>query len=317
MEEPAAYGEAVKEPEKTELSVVIPVFNEADSLPELYQRLSNTLQVYGRSYELLFVDDGSTDASPEHLRAFSEQDQAVRVVRLLRNFGQQMAITAGFQKARGQVIVLIDADLQTRPEEIPLLVDTLAEGYDIVYGARKDRKDPLLRRWGSWGISRFLHWTTGIDLPDNASGFLAINRTLVDAVNRFPERTRYLGGLLAWLGANRSAAVPVSHEPRRKGESKYRFSHLLGLAFDFVCSFSMVPLRLTWLAGGMVVLSGFLSFWMYRESILPGFLIIVSGIQLFALGILGEYMGRLYREARQRPLYIIREEYGGGGDRGD
>ena len=188
-----------KDPEtnRPELTVMVPVYNEEGNLDQLHERLVKTLDEYGKSYEVLFIDDGSTDRSYERLKTVFERNPRVRVLRFARNFGQQLAIMAGFHHARGDVVVLLDADLQVMPEEIPLLVNKLAEGYDIVYGIRQRRKDPLVRRVGSWCMSHLLYRVTGINIPDGASAFTALDRKFVDTINLYNEKTRYLSGLFA------------------------------------------------------------------------------------------------------------------------
>ncbi|MBI4559417.1 MAG: glycosyltransferase family 2 protein [Candidatus Hydrogenedentes bacterium] len=302
------------------LSVIIPVYNEEGNLDHLYGRLSKTLREYGLSHEILFVDDGSTDQSAAILRRLYESDSSVRVVRFARNFGQQMAWSAGLRYARGEMIVQLDADLQTAPEEIPKLVDKLREGYDVVYGVRSGRVGSLVRRAGSWLMSNLLYRVTGIDIPDSASGFTALDRRFVNTINLYNEKSRYLNGLLAWLSYGRWSAVPVAHMERNAGESKYTIPQLVALTLNFVCNFTVMPLRfasyLGWPLLGLSILAlvwlisayalGFLaengSIW-----ILVATLSFFSAVQLIGLGILGEYVGRMYREVRDQPSFVVRE----------
>lgn len=313
-----------------ELTVIVPVYNEEANLEALHARLSASLRAFGKSYELVFVDDGSTDGSYDRLRVMHAADETVRVVRFVRNFGQQMAVTAGFRHARGQVIVLIDADLQTSPEDIPLLVTKLREGYDIVYGLRQHRKDPLIRRAGSWFISRLLYRITGIDMPDSSSGFIALDRRLVDSINLFNERSKYFSGLFAWLSYGRWASVPVQHAPRRAGESKYNLKSLVALTLSFVCSFSVQPLRFSAFVGAGLMLAalvalGALGVWgalheMHLSglaAVLVAFMAFFTGLQLCFLGILGEYLARVYGEVKGRPPFVVREVLDHDGSRSD
>ncbi len=319
-EEPAQRPAGKDHEPRPALTVIIPVFNEEGNLDSLYGRLKDTLQQYGRSYEILFIEDGSTDDSFEGLKRLHDHDPAVRVVRFARNFGQQMAVSAGFQYARGEVVVLMDADLQVAPEEIPPLADKLAEGYDIVYGVRTQRLGSLLRRMGSWGMSHLLYRVTGIDIPDSATGFLACNRGFVDTIKLFNEKSKYLNGLFAWLSYGRWASVAVKHAPRHTGESKYTTAKLVGLTLNFVCNFSTLPLRLILYLGVCIALISVAGLVGLLAATLLGYgaghgstwLIVLalglfSGVQLAAVGTVGEYLGRVYREVKEQPAYVVRE----------
>jgi len=308
------------EEHQRDLSVVVPMFNEEENVEYLYQRLTDTLKSYGKSYEIVFVEDGSTDGTFTLLQDLYERDPAVRVIRFARNFGQQMATAAGLRYARGEVIVLIDADMQTAPEDIPMLVDELAKGYDIVYGVRQKRRDPLWRRLGSWGVSHMLYRVTGVDVPDSASGFIALDREFVNHINLFNEKAKFLSGLFAWLSYGRCGAVPVSHSPRHAGESKYGFTKLAASALNFICNFTAMPLHLALYFGWLVLVLSFLGFLVLVATRLLGstvlneptwFLVAVvaffSGVQLISVGVLGAYLGRVYREVKEQPAFVIRE----------
>ncbi len=306
--------------EAVELSVAVPVFDEEGNLEHLHERLTSVLEEMGESYELLFIDDGSKDGSFDTLRRLHESDSHVRVVRFARNFGQQMAVAAAFRYVRGSTVVLIDADLQTRPEDIPKLCGKLSEGYDIVYGIRRNRKDPLLRRMGSWAMSHLLFRITGIGVPDSSSGFIALDRRFVESIKLYGEKSKYFNGLFAWLSYGRSASVPVEHLARASGASKYTFRKLVSLALNFVCSFSVLPLRFAAYVGGTFFLLGcagllaVLAMWLLASQpaslglwTLIAVITVFSGVQLMATGMLGEYLGRIYTEVRGRPEYVIRE----------
>ena len=302
------------------LTVIVPVFNEEENIGSLHGRLARTLDSYGKSYELLFIDDGSTDGSYAKLEALHDRDRNVRVVRFLRNFGQQMAVAAGFEYALGDVVVLIDADLQTMPEEVPLLVDKLAEGFDIVYGVRERRRDPFVRRIGSWCMSHLLYRVTGIGIPDAATAFIALDRKFVDSIRLYNERSKYFSGLFAWLSYGRAGAVPVTHAPRQAGASKYNIRKLVGLTLNVVCSFSVLPLRFAAYLGAAFIAAGGLGL-----TVLLGIRLLASnppalgtwtlaaamaffsGVQLFAVGVLGEYLARVYAEVKGRPSYVVRD----------
>ncbi len=306
---------------RPDLSVVVPVCNEAENINPLHQRLTDTLREYGKSFEVVFIDDGSTDQSFERLKELYDRDTSVKVIQFARNFGQQMAVSAGLQYARGNVVVLIDADLQNSPEEIPILVDKLTEGYDIVYGVRKRRVGSVVRRLGSWFTSHLIWRVTGIDLPDSASGFTALDRRFVEKINLFNEKSRYLSGLFAWLSYGRAAAVPVSHFPRHAGETKYTITQLVTLTLNLVCNFSVLPLRLALYGGWLITMLAGLELVCLAVSraagltagrdtaiwALVGVVALFSGVILLAIGILGEYIGRIYREVREQPAFVVHE----------
>jgi glycosyltransferase involved in cell wall biosynthesis len=304
--------------EAPSITVVVPVYNEAGCLTELHERINSTLGGYGAPYELLFVDDGSQDGSWELLRRFHEKDAGVRVVRFVRNFGQQMALSAGLSFARGNTIVLIDADLQTAPEDIPKLVDKLSEGYDIVYGVRRKRKDPWYRRAGSWVVSWALRRLTDIDIPDSATGFLALDRRLVDHTKLFCEKTKFHSGTFAYLSYGRWSSITVEHYKRSAGTSHYSFFKLVQGTLDFFCNYTQLPLRLpTYLGlaagvGGAVFFVMGVSLWVggrpeSGEVMILGALGIVGGMVLFCMGMLGEYVGRIFTEVKERPPYVVSE----------
>lgn len=305
-----------------DVSVVIPVYNEEASLDELRQELFPVLEALGKSFEVVFVDDGSTDKSPEILRSFHEADPRVRVVRFARNFGQQMANTAGLKYARGHAVVIMDADLQTPAKHIPELLDKLAEGYDIIYGKRERIKGPLYRRIGTRIANHLICRMTGFSIPDSASGFLALDEKLVHNVNRFNDKSRYLSGLFAWLSYGRYAWVPVTRRERLHGESRYSAWQLVRIVLNFITSFSVRPLHFAFFLGfcvlGLALLLGIRWGYVLWQSgfqaseltLFSALLALVAGIQLLYLGILGEYVGRIYREVREHPPYVISHVYG-------
>lgn len=300
-----------------DITVMVPVFNEEGNLDILYERLTRTLKSYGKSYEIVFIDDGSTDRSYEMLKGLHAKDPAVRVVRFLRNFGQQSAIAAAFSYARGSAIIQMDADLQISPEEIPPLVDKLNEGYDVVYGLRVERHDSLIRRVGSWGMSALLYRFMKMDIPDGATGFLALSGDFARHISLFNEKSKYFNGLYAWLSYGRWAAIPVSHSPRHSGKSKYTIRQLVTLTLNFVCNFTLVPLRISLHMGwfcmllsviGAIVL-GIGAFGIEIQSIwiLANVIVFFSGVQLFTIGILGEYIGRIFTEVKEQPDFVVWE----------
>jgi len=302
-------------------SVVASAFNEEENIDELYSELTRVMQGLGATYELLFIDDGSTDRTFELLRKFHESDEHVRVVRFGRNFGQQAANAVGLRLARGESIILIDADLQTPPSEIPKLRDKLLEGYDLVYGMRPPRPGPFYRRIGTVLANWFIRKVTGANVPDAATSFLAINRKLVDEVNLFNDKTRYLCGYLAWLSYGRHASVLVEQRPRKHGRSKYTLWRLIELTVTLVTHYTNAPLALATYLGAALILGGaaMLVGGLVRNGLAQagdvaaftvpviGALVLLSGVQLACVGIVGEYVGRAYNETRDRPSYVIRE----------
>ena len=300
------------------LSVVIPVFNEEDNLPELHRRLVETLEKAGYDWEVIYVDDGSTDGSWELMKRLKGGDKRVHLVRFNRNYGQHMAVFAGFEHVRGQVVVTLDADLQNPPEEIPRLVAKLEEGYDVVSGWRQQRRDTWLRRMASRMVAWFTSRIVGVQLKDYGCMLRAYRRHIVEAMNRSEESSSYIPAL-ANLYARRVAEIPVAHAERKAGRSKYGLGKLIKLNFDLMTGFSVVPIQLVSLLGLCVALMGvgFGIFLFVRRLIvgpevegvftLFAILFVFVGLQILGMGLIGEYVGRIYREVRRRPRFIISE----------
>jgi undecaprenyl-phosphate 4-deoxy-4-formamido-L-arabinose transferase len=300
------------------VSVVIPVFNEERSLVDLHHRLSRTLKEVGQAYEIVFVDDGSTDGSFEALRALHEQDSAVRVVRFNRNYGQHAAVFAGMQRARGEVVVTLDADLQDPPEDIPLLLERAAAGVDVVGGWRVDRQHRWFRRLTSWTMNRITSVVVGVSMQDYGCMLRAYRRPVVDRIVNCQEVSSFIP-VLAVLFAGSTADVPVGHAPRREGKSRYGLFRYLRLGFDLLTGFSLVPIQFVSLSG--IVVSAFgLAFAIFLglrrlvigpevEGVFTLFAVLFMfvGLQILALGLIGEYVGRIYQEVRRRPRYVVRE----------
>jgi undecaprenyl-phosphate 4-deoxy-4-formamido-L-arabinose transferase len=304
--------------EKPALSVVIPVFNEARTLVDLHARLVRTLKEVAQPYEIVFVDDGSVDGSPEILRALHAQDPAVRVVRFNRNYGQHAAVFAGMERARGEVVITLDADLQNPPEEIPRLLARIAEGTEAVGGHRTSRHDPWVRRVASWAINRVTSAVVGVRMRDYGCMLRAYRRPVVDQIIACQETPRFIPALANSFAAS-VAEVSVAHAPRREGRSKYGLFRLLQLTFDLLTGFSLRPIQAVSLAGILVSAFGlgFAVFLGLRrlfvgpevEGVFTLFSILVFfvGLQILALGLIGEYVGRIYQEVRRRPRYVISE----------
>ncbi len=302
-------------------SIIVALFNEERNLEELYKRISKVMNKLGESYEILFVDDGSTDNSFEVLNRLRKNDSKVKIIKFTRNFGQHIAITAGLDYSKGGKCVIMDADLQDQPEEIPKLAAKLDGDYDIVYGTRIDRKDSSLRKCLSMTYHWFLRKMTNQGITPELATFRIMRRNVVDYVNMLRERSRFFGGLLSWLGFSYST-VEVSCGRRLSGKSKYNFRKMIKLAAEGILSFSNIPLRL---AGYLGLLSSLLSFiigiyiivlWSFWKINVPGYVsIIVSifftgGVLLFFLGVMGEYVIIIHTEVKKRPLYVIREIVG-------
>ena len=304
-------------------SVVIPVYNEEGTLPELHRRLLASLEGTGRPWEVVFVDDGSRDRSLEMLKGFAASNPAVRVVEFNRNYGQHAAVFAGLKASRGEVVVTLDADLQNPPEEIPKILKALEDGADAAGGWRKFRQDPLARRFASWLNNRIVSRATGIRLNDYGCMLRGYTREVVDAMCQCGELSSYIPAL-AHIFARRIVEVPVEHAERGAGHSKYNFAGLLRLQFDILTGFSNFPVRaLTWF-GGVTFLAGavfgllLLALRLHYGSEWAGqgvftlfaILFFFVGAQFLAFGLLGEYLGRIYAEVRRRPRFLIRKVHG-------
>ena len=300
------------------LSIVIPVYNEAPSLGDLHDRLARTLKEIGQPWEIIFVDDGSRDGSAEVLRALHAQDRAVRVVRFNRNYGQHAAVLAGMERARGDVVVTLDADLQNPPEEIPRLLARLGDDVDVVGGWRVNRHDAWLRRAASWAVNRVTSLVVGVRMRDYGCMLRAYRRAVVEQVVACRESSQFIPAL-ANTFATSVAEVPVDHGPRRHGRSRYGLFRLLRLNFDLLTGFSLLPIQIVSLTGVLVALLGlgFAVFLGLRRLLLGpevegvftlfAILFFFVGLQILALGLIGEYVGRIYQEVRRRPRYVISE----------
>jgi len=302
------------------VSIVIPVFNESASIPRLHTRLHQVLQQLGRSSEVVYVDDGSTDRSLQELLVIQGGDPAVKVVTLARNAGQHAAVLAGFAHARGAVVITLDADLQNPPEEIPRLLAEIDAGHDAVGTRREGRNDPFLRRAISAVVSRLASLAVGVPMTDCGSMLRAYQRPVVDEILRLAERALFIPALGAWL-ARRPTEISIRHEARLAGRSRYSPLRFMQLGFDLMTGFSLVPIQLVSLAGLGVALLGiaFGAYLLVRRLVLGpeseglftlfAILFVFVGILIFAVGLVGEYVGRIYAEVRRRPPYIVRAVY--------
>ena len=303
------------------VSVVIPVFNEQENLRALHQALMPVLENVKKNYEVIYVDDGSVDTSLNLLREFHARDpKHVIVIEFSRNFGQHSAIFAGFEEARGDIIVTMDADLQNPPEAIPSLIHAIESGYDVVGGWREDRQDSLFRRMASKIVNRVMSWSTGVHLRDYGCMLRAYRKEIVRQISRTSEITSFIPAL-ANTFARSIAEIQVPHRDRENGKSKYSLVRLLRLNFDLMTGFSLAPIQAISVFGLCVALVGVsFSIFLFIRRLIVGpeaeglftlFAILFAfiGIQILALGIIGEYVGRIYNEVRRRPRFIIKEIY--------
>src|SRR2546421_7932657 len=302
------------------LSVVIPIYNEEAGLAALFARLYPALDALELSYEIIFVNDGSRDRSAALLREqFGRRPDVTRVVLLNGNFGQHMAIMAGFERVRGERVVTLDADLQNPPEEISKLLAKMDEGYDYVGGVRSERHDNAFRRWGSRLMNRLRERITRIRMTDQGCMLRAYSRHIIDAINSCREVSTFIPAL-AYTFAHRPTEVEVAHEARAAGTSKYSVYKLIRLNFDLVTGFSVVPLQIFSLFGiGVSVVAVLVYLVVMVQRVLAGepldtlrtfwdrdiLQFFLTGLVLFGLGLIGEYVGRIYQQVRQRPPYLI------------
>lgn len=304
--------------ERTQLSMVIPLYNEAISVEKLHERLINTLESMGKSYEVIYVDDGSSDGTTGLLRRLQLKDPSVRVIVFNRNYGQHAAVVAGFERATGEVIVTLDGDLQNPPEEIPKLLAKIKEGYDVVGGWREGRQDSLIRRGLSYMINQVTSMIVGVKMKDYGCMLRAYRREVVERICQCQEISSFIP-VLANSFAGSVAEIAVAHSPRRSGHSKYTLFRLLRLNFDLLTGFSLLPIQVVGFAG--IVISflglGFALFLGVRRLLvgpevegvftLFAILFFFVGLQILALGLIGEYIGRIYMEVRRRPRYVVKE----------
>ncbi len=303
-----------------DLSVVVPVLNEEGNVEALIERLCAVLRPTGERFELIVVDDGSSDSTPLRLRRLLQSVPELRVLRLARNYGQEAAVQAGMLASRGRWVIQTDGDLQNPPEELPKLLAERAGGYEIIFGARQHRRDP----WHRVVASRLLVWVMrhllGIALPPDVTTFRVIDGEVARYIARLPEKRKFFSALAGWAGA-RSISVPVAHDERHSGVTKYNLARLVNHTFDLMVGFSVRPLRIIGAAGSLFALAG-VGFALYRivqkllgyPVTLEGYtsifsaVVILGGFQLIALSVIGEYVGRIFIQSQDRPLYRVAEE---------
>jgi len=301
-----------------DLSIVIPVYNEQENLNELHQQLTNVLKDIGLSYEIIFINDGSKDESFEILKELNEKNKGkVKVIHLSRNFGHQLALTAGLNFSRGKATILMDADLQDPPELIKEFVEKWRQGNEIVYGLRKEREgETFFKKITAKVFYKLLKVTANIDIPENVGDFYLLDRKVVNILNSLGERHRFLRGLIAWVGYKR-VAVEYVRKPRFKGETKYSLWRMLKFSVDAMTSFSFAPLRFVSLLGAFFSLVSFFAILviiyvkLFTHMTIVGWsslmaaILFIGGIQLLAIGIIGEYVARIGDDVKSRPLYMV------------
>ncbi|MBW5447236.1 glycosyltransferase [Cohnella sp. CFH 77786] len=303
-------------------SVIIPMYNEEEVIPVTYSRLSKVMKATGEPYEMIFVNDGSRDRSAEIIRGIAFADESVKLIEFSRNFGHQIAITAGMDYAAGDAVVIIDADLQDPPELIPEMIDRWKSGYEVVYAKRIKRNgETRFKKWSASLFYRVLRASTDISIPVDTGDFRLIDRKVCDQMKRLPEKNRFVRGLVSWVGF-RQTSVEYERDERLAGETKYPLKRMIKLSVDGITSFSYKPLKLAGYAGMLLSATGFLYllYVLYMAIFtsrtgqgwpsLIGVMLIFNGFVLIMLGILGEYVGRIYEETKGRPLYIVKDSHG-------
>jgi dolichol-phosphate mannosyltransferase len=300
-------------------SIIAPIYNEIDNLPELHRRIHEVMEKNGEPWELILVDDGSTDGSTDRIRELAASDPHVRPIIFARNFGHQIAITAGWDYARGQAVVIIDADLQDPPEVILDLARKWKEGYEVIYAVRAEREgETWFKKFAASMFYRIIHRITDVKIPVDVGDFRLMDRKVVDVLKTMRERHRFPRGMSAWVGF-KQIGVNYTRAARFAGETKYPFRKMLKLALNAITSFSYFPLQVAtffgFVSAGIAILAipivvymrilGSGAFFGQATTLIA--VLFLGGVQLISLGILGEYIGRLYDEAKGRPLYIVRE----------
>lgn len=300
-----------------EISVVIPIYNEAPNLQVLVPRVVRAMEAVGRTFEIVAVDDGSSDGSADILQEMRTRESRLRVVRLMRNFGQTPALYAGFANVRGRIVVTIDADLQNPPEEIAKLLDKLDEGHDVVQGWREARQDSMFRKGASRVLNRFVSRLIGAKIRDLGCGLKAYRREVVDRMVAFTHHARYIPAEVVWLGVD-MAEIKVVHQERAGGDSKYTLAKLLRLNFDMISSISTAPIKIIGLVGWLFALIGFLlsariivlriMLGNFNElAMVMAVLFVIAGVHLIATSIMCEYIGRIYTEVQNKPYFVIKD----------
>ena len=304
------------------ISVVVPVYNEQENLDYLFQRLLGVLQGLGLIYEIICINDGSRDDTLKDLVDYHHRYPEIKIVNLSRNFGKEIALSAGLDYTQGKVVVIIDADLQDPPELIGELLGKWREGYDVVYATRRSRAgETWLKRFTAFGFYRVLNLLSEVAIPDNTGDFRLLDRRVVEALRQLPERNRFMKGLFSWVGYKQTA-VMFDRPPRHRGSSSWNYWKLWNFALEGLTSFSFMPLKIWSYVGLAIAIPAvfYATYLILRTLIfgidVPGYaslmvaVLFFGGIQLVTLGVIGEYLGRIYQEVKGRPLYFVRDIYG-------
>lgn len=304
------------------ISIVVPMYNEESNINYFFEKLESILQEITTNYEIICVNDGSRDNTIELLIQHNQRNYLIKVINLSRNFGKEIALTAGIDYASGDAVIPIDADLQDPPELIKDLISKWQEGYDVVYATRTSRQgESWVKRFTANSFYRVIGKMTHIPIPPNTGDFRLMDRRVVEALKQMPERTRFMKGLFAWVGFKQTAII-FERQPRFQGKTSWNYWKLWNFALDGILSFTLIPLKVWSYIGLVISLISLLyaSFLVIRTIILgidiPGYasimvaVLFLGGIQLISLGIIGEYLGRIYEEVKQRPLYLVRDCYG-------
>ncbi len=299
------------------ISVVAPVFNEAQTIREFFTRVTQTLKNF--SFELVLVDDGSHDLSWQIIQELAKSNKSIRAIRLARNFGHQAALTAGLEHAKGDAVIIIDSDLQDPPEIILEMIEKWKEGFDVVYGVRKERKgESLFKKTTASLFYHFFRSTSQINAPLEAGDFRLLSRNVVNALKQLPERVRFLRGLTSWVGFKQTG-VYYTRDPRFSGETKFSIVRMLRFALDGITSFSALPLQMAIYVGFFTTLISILVIFyslyikLFSHDVVPGWtsllsvVVFLGGVQLLMIGVIGEYISRIYQEVKQRPVYIVEQ----------
>lgn len=303
------------------ISIVVPAYNEQEVLPEFHHRIEAVLDSLPFHSEVLYVNDGSTDATLQVLQSLRERDDRITIVDLSRNFGKEIALTAGLNKAEGAAVIVIDADLQDPPEIIPSLLEEWKKGYDVVYAQRLQRSgESFLKKATARLFYRLMQRMGRVKIPEDTGDFRLLSRRAVDALNTLNEQHRFMKGLFTWIGYAQKA-VPYNRDPRSAGQTKWNYWGLLNLAIEGITSFTTAPLRFAAFVGFMTAISAFsygaymIVSTLFLGNPVPGYpsliviVLFLGGIQLMAIGVVGEYVGRIFNETKQRPLYFINSYY--------
>ncbi|MDX2271851.1 MAG: glycosyltransferase family 2 protein [Cyanobacteriota bacterium] len=305
-----------------DLSIVIPCRNEADNLSYLFERLTQNLDLLGLRYEIVCVNDGSQDQTLEYLIQYHQKNSAIKVINLSRNFGKEIALTAGIDYATGRAVIPIDADLQDPPELIGEMVKKWQEGYQVIYAVRKTRQgETWIKRLTANAFYRVIGRMSQIHIPRNTGDFRLMDRQVVEALKQMRERTRFMKGLFAWVGY-RQTAIYYDRAPRYQGTTQWNYWRLWNLAVEGITSFSSLPLRVwSYLGVGLSMVALLYALYLVIRTLIlgvdvPGYaslaviMLLLGGIQLVSLGVIGEYLGRIFEEVKGRPLYLVQKAYG-------